>query len=257
VQDVNIGFQIIGDVMDNGAQKMETLLVAAKKEIIQNKIDIIIEAGLIPVTIDIDSFAVENAIAINLSEDELKKTFMVVNCGALTTNISIIENGKSRVVRDVFSAGDTFTKSLQRNLQVNWKQAEEHKMKADVSGAPAAVDTDPDKTKVNNGAFQSQISSLVITSVKELVSAIQRSIDYYQTQSTSENHVEKVYLCGGGMMIKGIDKYMQAQLHLPVELFNPFAGISRDAALLSDTGISFSQYAVAVGLATRKKGDVG
>ncbi|MDO8733640.1 MAG: pilus assembly protein PilM, partial [Elusimicrobiota bacterium] len=60
IQDVNISFQILGDITEDGAQKMETILVAAKKEIIQNKIDILTEVGLRPVVVDVDSFALEN-----------------------------------------------------------------------------------------------------------------------------------------------------------------------------------------------------
>jgi len=252
IQEVNIGFQIIGDVMDAGAQKMETLLVATKKEIIQNKVDILVEAGLIPVVIDVDSFAVENAISINLPEEELKKTFLVVNCGVSTTNISIIDNGKSRVVRDVFIAGDTFTKLVQRNMQTNWKQAEEYKIKYGISDSSSAPE---DQSKSDNDKFKSQVSLSITSSMKELIVEIQRSIDYYQTQGLVEKHIEKIYLCGGGMMVNNISAYLQSQLNLPVEIFNPFKKLSKGNMLLSEQNFTFSQYAVAVGLATRHKKD--
>ena len=252
IQDVNIGFQVLRDVVEDGKPMMETLLAATKKEVIKNRVDILVEAGLIPVVIDVDSFAVENALSINSSEEELKKTILVVNCGVSTTNISVIENGKSRVVRDVFIAGDTFTKFLQRNMQVNWKQAEEYKVKNGI-GKSSEVSEEP--AKDDAGQIKSQISSSLMTSLKELILEIQRSIDYYQTQSQVEKRIEKIYLCGGGMMIKNIDAYLQSQLNLPVELFNPFKRISREAKLLSEQDLTFSQYTVAVGLATRYKKD--
>jgi len=252
VQDVNIGFQILGDVMEDGKQMMKTLLVATKKEIIQNRIDILVESGLIPVVIDVDSFAIENAISINLSEEELKKTILVVNSGLLTTNISVIENGKSCVVRDVFIAGDAFTKALQRIMSINLKQAEEYKINYGMELlTPPAEEIAQSSTE----KIKFQTSDALMTSLKELISEIQRSIDYYQTHDRNEKRIEKIYLSGGGMMIKNLDAYMQSQLHLPVELFNPFKKISSEASMLSDQNVTFSRYAVAVGLATRYRRD--
>ncbi|OQA90917.1 MAG: Competence protein A [Elusimicrobia bacterium ADurb.Bin231] len=237
--------------MEDGEQKMETLVVATKKEIIQQRIEILVEAGLIPVIIDVDSFAVENAISINLSEEDLRKTFLVVNCGVQTTNIIIIEKGKSRVVRDVFIAGETFTKMLQRNLQTNWTQAEENKIKYGIS-EPAAPSSEDDVS----GPLQQQVASLLSASVKELVSEIQRSIDYYQTQgAASDKHIDRIFLCGGTMLMKGIAGYVESRIKLPVTIFNPFTKIAPGNTPVSDPEFTFAQYAVAVGLATRSKGD--
>ena len=256
VQDVNIGFQILEDVMEDGAQKMDTLLVATKKEVIQNKVDILAEAGLLPVVIDVDSLAVENALSINIPEEDVKKPFMVVNCGMLTTNISIIENGKSRVVRDIFIAGDTFTKAIQRSMQTNWKQAEEYKIKYGIGDITASQPSDIAE-KVGSEQTKSQVTSSLVFALKELILEIQRSIDYYQTQGQGpvENRIEKIYLSGGGMLLKNVSAHLQSELHLPVEVFNPFRKISNEAAMLADQDLTFSQYAVAVGLATRYKKD--
>lgn len=246
IQDVNIAFQILGDVVEDGATNMETLIVATKKEVIQNKIDILVEAGLVPVVVDVDSFAVENAIAVNVPENE-KAAAIIVNSGVSTTNISVIEGGKSRVVRDVFIAGDTFTKSIQRNMQINWKQAEEYKIKFGI-GESAANELEPPKGDTEQ--IKAQVHSALTSALKELIVEIQRSIDYYQTQGQVDKRIEKIYLCGGGMMIKNVDTYLQAQMRLPVELFNPFKKLSAETA-----GMKLSQYAVAVGLATRYKKD--
>src|SRR3989339_691575 len=251
IQDVNISFQILGDVTEDGSQKMETILVAAKKEVIQNKLDILIEAGLIPVVVDVDSFALENAISINATEEEIKQVYLLINCGMSTTNISIVEDGTSRVVRDVFTASSSFTKIIQRNLQIDFKQSEEKKFKYGILVTPEQKEEA--LAKGNDEALQ--ISTILISAVKELVAECQRSIDFYQTQTASEKPVNKIYLCGGGALLKGLDKYIESQLHLPVDILNPFAKLTDKVGLSEEEIRKFSQYAVAVGLATRKRGD--
>lgn len=257
IQDVNISFQILGDVTEDGAQKMETILVAAKKEIIQNKIDILTEAGLRPVVVDVDSFALENSISVNVSEQDLKNVYLVINIGMTTTNISIIEDGTSRVVRDVFIASSSFTKAIQRNLQIDWKQSEEKKTKFSILVTPE----EKEKALADGNDESLQLSTILISPAREIVAECQRSIDFYQTQSTGEKTINKVYLCGGGALMKGLDKYIESQVHIPVEICNPFSKIAVADALASEIlatgdGTKFSQYAVAVGLATRKRGDV-
>lgn len=252
IQDVNISFQILGDVTEDGAQKMETILVAAKKEIIQNKIDILMEVGLRPVVVDVDSFALENSISVNASEEEIKNVYLVINIGIATTNISIIENGTSRVVRDVFIASSSFTKAIQRNLQIDWKQSEEKKIKFSILVTPE----EKEKALSDGNDEALQLSTILISPARELVAECQRSIDFYQTQSTGEKTINKVYLCGGGGLMKGLDKYIESQVHIPVEICNPFSKIASPEILAGGGSIKFSQYAVAVGLATRKRGDV-
>jgi len=89
INDVSLDFQIINPNVDQ--KKMQVLLVAAKKEMIQNHADIIREAGLTPVIIDVDSFAIQNCVEANydLRSDEV---VALVNIGAEITNVNIVEN---------------------------------------------------------------------------------------------------------------------------------------------------------------------
>ncbi|MDO8734179.1 MAG: pilus assembly protein PilM, partial [Elusimicrobiota bacterium] len=198
--------------------------------------------------------ALENSLSVNASEEELKHVYLVINIGFATTNISIIENGTSRVVRDVFIASSSFTKAIQRNLQIDWKQSEEKKLKFAILVTPE----EKEKALSDGNDEALQLSTILISPARELVAECQRSIDFYQTQSTGEKTINKVYLCGGGLQ-KGLDKYIESQVHIPVEIYNPFSKIAA-ADPVADASASeptkFSQYAVAVGLATRKRGDV-
>ena len=123
IRDVNISTHILGDVTEEGQPKMETVLVAAKKELLQERLDILQGAGFKVGIIDVDSFCIENAYEVN-REKEKTETVMLINIGATTSNINILENGTSKVVRDLFVAGDNFTKAIQRSLRIEFQEAE-------------------------------------------------------------------------------------------------------------------------------------
>ncbi|MFH1259397.1 MAG: type IV pilus assembly protein PilM [Elusimicrobiota bacterium] len=241
IQEVNIGFHILGDITEEGQKKMETCLVAAKKEIIKAKLDVIYEAGLKPAIIDVDAFALENALEVNRPGSS-PETVIFLNMGAVTTNMTIIENRVSKVVRDVFIAGNSFTKALQRNFQCDYQAAEEMKKRYSILVTPA----EREAALENQEALQ--VSAILTSVVKELVNEVQRSIDYYQAQG-SERVIHRILISGGTALLKNIDKYFSQELHMPVDIFDPFAGIKG-----SPEGLS-PEFAVALGLATRYAGD--
>lgn len=239
IKEVILGFQIIGEVVEENQKKMETILVAVKKDAIQSQIEILNEVGLRPVVIDVDAFAIENAYTVN--QKGLKETVVFVNIGASTTNISIVENGLSKVVRDIFIAGNSFTKSLQRNLQLDFKTAEEMKKKYGVV---------PDGT---GNEEASRVSTVLVPMARDLVNEVSRSIDFYQTQEV-EKPINRVLLTGGGSNLPGLDKIFSEKLNLNVQIYNPIEKITDVESSQKDKGLS-STLTVAVGLATRKEGD--
>lgn len=256
VQDVNIGFQILGEVTDEGQKKMETILIAAKKEIIQDRIDILQEAGLRPVVVDVDAFALENAFELGSVTQGAGENVMLVDIGAMVTNIVIVENGVCRVVRDVLVGGDNFTKALQKNLQVDYSTGEKMKWENGLvmfdeknMEKPAEEDEDSED--------KAQISGIIANAVKSLIEEIQRSIDYYQTQS-EEKIVSRIVLSGGSAKLNNLDKFMSQELHIPVEIHNPFRGEKVSTDLFSGEELveESPSLVVAFGLALRREKDI-
>jgi type IV pilus assembly protein PilM len=96
-----------------------------------------------------------------------------------------------------------------------------------------------------------QISNTIVTVMKDLVSEIQRSLDFFLSQNP-ERQVNRILLCGGSAAINGLDRYFSQELHMNVEVFDPFAGFSGDhpAPELRPA------FAVAMGLSSRKEKDL-
>jgi len=237
INDVNIDFQILGTGAEN-PEVMDVILVAAKKDIINDYVSVIMEAGLNPVIIDIDAFALENMLGINydLERDE---TVAIANVGASTTNINIIKNNVSAFTRDIFKGGNQVTEEIQRQLHIDYEEAEKIK-----------VGTKVDITS------QSIIQNVMRTASESLAVEIGNSLDFFQSTTTYEK-MGKLYLSGGGSKIKDFDITLQQQIGVPVEVVNPFKKIEYneknfDIEYLREIG---PIMAVGVGLASRKVGD--
>ena len=237
INDVNIDFQILGSGPEN-PEVMDVVLVAAKKDIINDYISVIIESGLNPVIIDVDAFALENMLAINY-EIEKEEIIAIANVGASTTNINIVKNNVSAFTRDIFKGGNQVTEEIQRQLHIDYEEAEKIKV-------GSKVDT----------TSQATIQDVLKTASESLAMEIGSSLDFFQSTTTYEK-INKFYLSGGGSKVKDFDLILQQQIGIPVEIVNPFkkieySGKNFDIEYLREIG---PIMAVGVGLSTRKVGD--
>jgi type IV pilus assembly protein PilM len=237
INDVNIDFQIFGSSSEN-PEVMDVVLVAAKKDIINDYVSVIIESGLNPVIIDVDAFAIENMLSVNY-EVEKDETVAMANVGASITNINILKNNMTAFTRDIFKGGNQITEEIQRQLHIDYEEAEKIKVGSKI-----------------DAASQSIIQDVLKTASESLALEIGNSIEFFQSTTTYEK-INKLYLSGGGSKIKDFDIILQQQIGIPVEIVNPFKKIEYseknfDLEYLREIG---PMMAVGVGLATRKVGD--
>jgi type IV pilus assembly protein PilM len=105
---------------------MSIILVAAKKDKINELTELVKGAGLFPIVMDVDAFAIENMYAINypLSQED---TTALVNIGASVMNINIVRGGISLFTRDIPIGGNRYTEAIQREMGMSYEEAEETK----------------------------------------------------------------------------------------------------------------------------------
>ncbi|RKH11138.1 type IV pilus assembly protein PilM [Corallococcus sp. CA053C] len=241
VKDVNIDTQILDGGGNDATGQMDVLLVAAKKDMINDYTTVVSEAGLSPVVVDVDAFAVQNMFSTNYELPE-KETVVLINAGASVVNINIIANGVTVFTRDVTIGGNQFTEEIQKQLNVSYEEAEALKIGGNRADADAVVPQDVER---------------VLSSVAEQVAGeIQRSLDFYAGTAADSNFT-KVYLSGGTAKIPALFKTIEARTGVPVEILNPFRKIEVDnrkfdPAFIMDVA---PMAAVAVGLALRRPGD--
>jgi len=239
VNEVNLDFQILNDGdADGGDGQMGVLLVAAKKDLIDDYVQVISEAGLIPAVIDVAAFAVENAFTTNY-ESNPDEVVALVNIGAEVVNINILSDGAPAFTRDITTAGNQYTEEIQKTLSVSFDEAERIKL-----GGRAQDDSQDVVPQEVEQAMQS-ISETVI-------GEISRSLDFFAA-TTADATIGRVVLAGGGAKVAGFEKAFHERTGLPVEILNPFSRMAPsskfESEFLEDMAPSLG---VGVGLAMRR-----
>lgn len=260
VNDVYLSHYIINpNLFEDGQNKMEIILVAAKKEIIDERLDIIKESGLLPVLIDVDSFALETLInKIEPSPEYESSGIMVINIGhkvsnlsILSDNISLVKAGHftnreyySRLVRDIFVAGSSIDRNFIKKFSVKEESADEFKK------TMRLLVSDEDKlSAIKDFDRNLIIGSKVISSImKDLVSDITRSLDFLSSAIPDLN-ITKVYISGGTSSFKGMEDYLSNELKIPVRRIDPFSFVKNPPTNVPD--YIKSSLCVAAGLSLR------
>lgn len=235
---IDYDFQITGDNPYNASQ-MDVLIVAAKKEIVESYTDAIAAAGLTPVIMDVDSFAVQTAFEENYAFED-SDVVVLVNIGASMTNMNVIQGGNSLFTRDFALGGNTVTESIAASLGVSFEEAEKAKLEG--------WGEDPPSREL---FLQGLISHADV-----ICSEIDRSIDYFRSTFGQDN-ITRVILSGGGALIPGMAGDMERRLGVETELMNPFKKIQIDKKAIESGPVETTGAlaAVAVGLALRKTGE--
>ena len=134
IQDVNLDYQILdpGTGADSKGT-MDVLLVAAKKEKIADYTGVIAQAGRVPVVVDVDAFALQNAYEINYGLDA-GAVVVLLNAGASAININILSGDQSLFTRDISIGGNAYTEAVQKELNLPFESAEQAKKGEPVDG---------------------------------------------------------------------------------------------------------------------------
>lgn len=246
INEVQLGFHILAEIVEDGQKKMETVLVAAKKELVSARLEMLQGAGLAPTIIDVDSFALEN-VNERLGGAVEGPATLFLNIGHSVTNLSIIENGVTRVVRDVFISGQTATKAVAKAFQCDPAKAEELKRQHGIIIDPA----EKEKALAEGNRDALGVSQACAQFARDLVSEVHRSVDFYLSQGPDRS-IGRIVLSGGSAGLRNLSKHLAQELKVPVEVCDPFSFLAGADAVPADIRPAF---AVAAGLALRRNKD--
>jgi type IV pilus assembly protein PilM len=230
IEDVNLDFQILGPKEEPG--QMDVILVAVKKDIINEYLSVVKEAGLTPLIVDVNSFALENIYEINY-EIEPDRNIAIVNIGASTINMNILKGGTSVFTRDSAVGSNLHTEALQREFNLTYETAERLK-----KGEP-----------VENVAPEDALSVMELAS-GEIIGEVNRSLEYFPED------VNEVILSGGCALVKDFPKLLAEKIGAETKVMEPFKNIKIperfDVTYIEEMAPILS---VAAGLALRRPGD--
>jgi type IV pilus assembly protein PilM len=233
---VNLAYQVLKSVSSSEGN-MDVLLVAAKKDKINDYTSVVSQAGRNPVLVDVDVFALQNCYEMNYNaEDEIGTA--LVNIGANTTNVAILRGTTSIFWRDISVGGNHYNDAIRKELNLSFEQAETLKRGEEVDGIPVENVTP------------------ILASVNDYIGTeIQKTIDFFKNTTPGEN-IEKLVIAGGSSRVPHLREALGERFGVPVEPLNPFNRVNVGKGIspedLEDLGASVS---VAVGLASRRVGD--
>lgn len=237
IKDVQVDYQVLRTRPE--ASQMDLLLVAAKKDRIEDYAQLARNAKLKPVVCDVDSFTVQNLFEYSrgLPED---KTIALINVGASFSSLSIIANGVHVFPREIANGGNAVTEEIQKQLGIPFEQAEAYKCGG----------SDP----ARGGMVPQQVVQILEAATDSIAAEIQRSIDFYLATS-GEGEIARIYVTGGTANLPALAKAIERRARAPVEAWSPIEKVSVeakevDAQLLTQRA---AQLSVALGLSLRKE----
>ena len=234
IEDVYLDYQVLRPEVEKNEEKMELLLVAAKKDMVDAHAALVQEAGLTPRIIDVDSFAVQNAYEANYTPEEVE-TVLLMNIGAFVTNLNIVRTGIPLFTRDLSIAGNTSLEQIQRRLNVDRDEAR----KLLLTPADQVVE---------------EVREIVASIGEDLSVGVERSLSFLKSSGEAER-VDRMVLSGGSSRIPGLLNHFADRHGVPVEVGNPLARVSYDESLFhgEDFDTVSPALMVAVGLALRTR----
>ncbi|MEK7813865.1 MAG: type IV pilus assembly protein PilM [Candidatus Desantisbacteria bacterium] len=244
IEHVIIDFQIIKEMIEKDERMILVLLVAAKEELIYDHMEILQRSGLETLHINVDTFAVEDALVSDGKEEEV---VALVDIGARMTNINVVENKCSCFNRDILVGGNDFTETIKRELGVNFLEAEQ------IKEAEGVIIHSEDLSSGTYSERMSHISYAIESVGARLLDELERSFAYYYTQlPVYRKNIDKVFLSGGTARLKNLDEFLAAGLGIPVVIADPFVNIKMSPKVNVNTIKKYgSAFTVAIGLALR------
>jgi type IV pilus assembly protein PilM len=221
-------------VVERRNSSMDLILVAVKKAKVVEYVGVVEDAGLNPVVVDVDVFALGNQFELN--HGGRTDAVALIDIGASIMKTTVLRGGSSIFARDIPFGGNNYSQAIADQLKISFEQAEAAKVGKDVGLA-----------------WESLVPALEAVS-RELSLEVQRTFDYFASTADSER-IGKIVLSGGCSRLPGLTDYLSSTWGIPVEVAQSFDGIEVGPEYMDAVAAAGPSLAVAVGLALREPGD--
>jgi len=229
-ENVQIDFQIL-DPAGEGPQ-MEVLLVAAKRELVNQRMALIADAGLSAAVVDVDAFALFNALEFNYPAAS-RGSAALVNVGHEVTTVVVHQDGIPVVSREVPFGSRQLTDDLRRSLGLSREEAESI---IEARRAPTV-----------------EIEQRCYEKATELAVAVDRATAFLGIEGGGAGGVESIYLSGGGARIPRLLEAIADRTRARVEVINPVQrlDVAPEASAEVSGDTTAAMWMLPIGLALR------
>ena len=222
----------------NPAQNsMEILLVASKRDVVNDYIAVAREAGLDVKVVDVVSFALHNMVETIYGSAKTTKCVGIVNIGASVTSISMMVGGITQFTRDITIGGNQITEEIQKKLSVTREEAEAFKT----------------GETMGNAIIPQDVNEIISQVSEQIANEIRRSLSFFY-ETSGRDTVDELILCGGVLKNDTTLRVIEKHLDEPIKLADPYGNLKFDEKIYTrETLRAISlESAVALGLALRR-----
>jgi type IV pilus assembly protein PilM len=206
LDEVSLDFVVQGKT-DKNPEMVDVLLVASRRESVEDRVAALEMAGLKAEIVDVESYALENACSLMLDElpgNNAEETIAVADVGATVTTLNIVQNLRIIYTREQSFGGKQLTEEIQRRYGLSYEEA--------------------GLAKKHGGLPDNYFSEVLEPFKQAMAQQIGRALQFFVSASTHRS-VERIILAGGCASIPGIDRYVEEILGIPAAIANPFAAM--------------------------------
>ncbi|MDR0576613.1 MAG: pilus assembly protein PilM [Candidatus Accumulibacter sp.] len=233
LDEVNLDFQILGPA--SSQEEIEVMIAASRKEKVEDRVAAVEAAGLKPVIMDVESYAVLASLDLvlkQLPEKGKGRIIALVDVGANVTSLTVLRDGQQLYAREQAFGGNQLTQDIARLYGMTFAEAEAEKRRSAL----------PDNYE----------AELLQPFVENMALEVSRALQFFFT-STQFNKVDHIVLAGGCAVLPGADEVVASRTQIDTIVANPFANMVlsdrvRANSLLADA----SSLMAACGLAMRR-----
>jgi len=228
LSEVFTAYEVIGKIKENGSEKIEVLLAAAPKSLVEKMIRVLKIAGLNPVSIEMEIMSIARSLASSSNESVL-----VIDFGAKATDLAIVENEKIVLIHSVSIGGEALTRAISLELGLEFNQSEAYK-------TSYGMDTEK---------LEGKVSSAIKPILSNIVSEIAKIIHFYQEKN---GNIKRIIITGGSAALPELNTFLAEKLNLEIQIGDPFSQVIKNDLAAKITSSDLPLYSVAVGLAMKE-----
>ena len=236
LDEVYLSWQILPPSKES--DRMEVLITAAPKTIVDKYLGVFKAAGIEPVMFEIESVAT----ARSLIKDKISPgPVLIIDLGFVRTSFIIFAD---RSIRFTSSISSVCSKELidliSEKLKTDIKESQLSKLKIDLS------------KKEEDSKIFNAINPCLNKLIDKIKDCFVFNREYNQNMRNSTGDISEIIICGGGAHLKGLPQYLSSRLKIPVKLGNPWVNIPYSKNRIPTIPYDESpDYATVLGLALR------
>ncbi len=226
LDDIALSWDVIRNTAkpDGSGMRQEVLVVAALKNEVDHYRQYVEKAGLKMEFLELETFSLARAV-VGVQKDLV----LLIDIGARSTNLMLVENGLVRVSRNLDVGGKDLTRTLTETLDITAERAEVLK-------------------KSNKDFLNEPEARIIFPPLEGIIDEGKRMIAGHQ-ERYPEFTCREVVLSGGSAALTGLTVYLEKAFGRPVRKGNPWGRIQYDPKYKDDIEELGTSFSVAIGLA--------